>query len=281
MALRHIIDRLVTVIEFEEDSEKLDKAGERIDATRERLDRLGNTFLATGAALVRLRGAGRPGVLERRGPGRQDGDPDRIHLRPDGRRVRELPPLVPDPFRGRDRGRGRHLHPLDLRGFVGEVAAADVRNALHFQQAQLGRAEDVLSTSTSIRQAYERFNIQRGRETLENRDYMDLIARTAQVGEGQAEAFAPAIKRLSQSLAVLGVSELQMAGFLASASQIAPTVEEAGTQIESFFRNLLKTTPIAEKAYERMGTTIGKVQNQVGRGESFEFVGVAADGDHV
>ena len=54
MALRRVIDRVVTEVLFEEDSTKLETTDDRVRRLRGNLDQMGNSLLVVGTALVGL-----------------------------------------------------------------------------------------------------------------------------------------------------------------------------------------------------------------------------------
>ena len=128
----------------------------------------------------------------------------------------------------------------------GAQAIEDVTTAMHFQAAQLGDGEAALSTATTIWQTFRKEAAQAGREVLTTGNIIDLIARTAQVGEGNVEDFSMAIKRVAPNAAALGLTETQFAAMVATISQVAPTVDEGSTQLDSFLTSMVKTTPAAE-----------------------------------
>ena len=271
MALQTILDRLVTVIEFDEQSEELETTQKRVKNLRQDLDQLGNTLIAAGTALAGF------GAFSVKTFADVEHAMDKLATRTGGTFAEmetqygaSIRKMRLDTGVGADEIINTYIRAISA-GITGAEADADVRTAAHFQAAQLGGAEDVLSTATTLWGEYKKVAMETGREVLSVRDHIDLIAKTAQVGEGQAQDFASAFKFVAPLAAELGATETEFASLLATISHVAPSANEGATQLRSFMTALLNTTPQAEKAYEKLGTTILDVRNRLKREGFFQF----------
>ena len=267
MALRRVIDRVVTEVLFEEDSSKLETTDARVQRLRGNLDQMGNSLLVVGTALLALGGnAVRQFANIERGWDRlanRTGNSAEGMMRQyaaASQTVRQETGQSFDDFI-------RTMTKAESANIKGAQAIEDVTTAMHFQAAQLGDGEAALSTATTIWQTFRKEAAQAGREVLTTGNIIDLIARTAQVGEGNVEDFSMAIKRVAPNAAALGLTETQFAAMVATISQVAPTVDEGSTQLDSFLTSMIKTTPAAERAYKKLGTTITEVRERINRGE--------------
>ena len=113
-------------------------------------------------------------------------------------------------------------------GLEGEELLKILRLAAMAQVAGLGAVEEQISSATTAMQAYG----------VAGEEAINKIARAAQIGEGDPEAYAQNMKWLFQSSDTFGISMDSLAGALSVVAQQAPSVETARTQLQSFLRDV-------------------------------------------
>ena len=81
---------------------------------------------------------------------------------------------------------------------------------------------------------------------------MNKMIRAAQVGEGDTEDYARAMKGLFQQAKPAGISIDELAGALAATAQQSKSVSEAETQIKSFIRSIISPSNEAREALKKL-----------------------------
>lgn len=147
------------------------------------------------------------------------------------------------------------------KAISGGVAGVREINALaaegaRFQAAGLGAATDAISATTTVFAQYKDAGI----DTI---DVMNLIARSAQLGEGAVADFSPAFKRLSGTAALLNIDLAELGAIITNISQTAPSVGEGVTQIEGLLKLLIRPSEQARKALEGVGLSVGGLRAQL------------------
>ena len=125
-------------------------------------------------------------------------------------------------------------------GFEGEEAIKLVGAAAKAEASGIGALEDQVSAATTVMTAFGE----------EGETALDMIARAAQVGEGDTEDFANSLKGVTQLAEPMGIEFAELAATLANVSQTAKSVPEAETQLNAFLKALADPSEEARKALE-------------------------------
>lgn len=128
-------------------------------------------------------------------------------------------------------------------GLRGAGALDAVRVAAESAAAGIGGIGDQISAATTLTTI---FGGSAG-------DALDIIARAAQVGEGETQDFAQAMKVVAGFAEALGLEATETAGAMAAISQVAPSVSEGATQLRSFLQSIMAPTDAARKALKGLG----------------------------
>lgn len=114
-------------------------------------------------------------------------------------------------------------------GLSGAAAASVAEAAARAEAAGLGIADTLVSAATTVATAF--------RGELEDAGHaVDVLVSALQRGDGAAQDFAPALKQNALLAARLGVRLTDTAAALSTISNVAPSVSQAGTQLQSFLK---------------------------------------------
>ena len=152
-------------------------------------------------------------------------------------------------------------------GVEGPDVETLLRQATQFETASLGRADLAASAATTVLSLY--------RDEIERTtDAMDLLARTAQSGEGSTAEFSTVFKQALPAAKALKVPLNEAAAALAAISLNAPTAVQGGTQFRSFMQSLEKPTANATRLIEKLSLSFEGLRSRVAAGD---IAGVVRD----
>ena len=136
-------------------------------------------------------------------------------------------------------------------GLEGPAALEAVEVAAQAAAAGIGDISDQVSAATTLVTIFGGTG----------RDALDTIARAAQVGEGETQDFAAAIKGVAGFAEQLGLTAHGTAAGLASISQVAASVPEGMTQFRSFLQSLLSPSEQARREVEALGDSFANLRD--------------------
>jgi TP901 family phage tail tape measure protein len=122
--------------------------------------------------------------------------------------------------------------------------------------AGLGETEVVADAVTSAMNAY-------GPAALSAQKATDVLVATVREGKGEASSFAGVIGNVAAIAAQLGVSFNEVGAALAAETRLGIDAETSATQLNAFFSALLKTTPMAEKALQKVGLSAAGLRQEL------------------
>ena len=129
-----------------------------------------------------------------------------------------------------------------------------VREAAKFTAAGLGDMAEAVSTATT-------FVIAFGDDNITGAQALDAIARAAQLGEGDVADYARALKRTAAYANTAGLSYTELSSAMSTVSQVAPSVDQSGTQLLRFLQVLVKPTDRAREELEKLGYSVDQFRN--------------------
>ena len=142
-------------------------------------------------------------------------------------------------------------------GLSDGIAVELTLRGAQFEAAGLGEAAAVASTATTLMTAF-------GDAALSASRSVDIVARTAQIGEGDVADYASAFKSSAGLANLFGVSIDELSAALAENSKVAATVTTAGTQVEAFLRTFAgPPQKVAVAALEEVGLTFDQLRETI------------------
>ena len=127
-------------------------------------------------------------------------------------------------------------------GVEGEEAIGLVGQAARAEASGIGALTDQISSATTVTTLFG----------IEGEDALDKIAKAAQVGEGDTEDFANALKGVSQAAAPMGIEFDELAAALANVSQTSKSVRVGETQLRAFLLSIVNPSESARESLEEL-----------------------------
>ena len=237
-----VLDKLVVQLSAKEDLAGLDKFEKAADQLLGKLDKLAGVALGVGTVAA----AGVAGALKAFGglEAKIAEVAAKTGLTLDGLKSQYF-----DDLREIQRETGRAdfelwdgLQKAISAGLEGDAALDAVRTAARSAAAGIGEIGDQVSSATTL---LEVFDVTAGTA-------LDVVARAAQVGEGETEHFSQALKGLGAVADSLNFSLYEVAGGLAAISRTAKSVPEGETQFRAFITSLTRATARGQKALDEL-----------------------------
>lgn len=238
-----LLDRLVVELASRADLKGLEKFDKAAEALTDRLDRVGKVAMGIGAvASAALAGAiASFASVEAKAA--------EVAAKT-GLSLEHIRDTYSDALRDIQRETGRSdaelydgLQKALSAGLEGAGALDAVREAARSAAAGIGSISDQVSAATTLMGAFE----------VEASTALDVVARAAQVGEGETQHFANSLKGLAALGESLGFDLYNVAGGLSSISRSAKSVSEGETQFRAFFSALSGRSRAGAKMLEELG----------------------------
>ena len=135
-------------------------------------------------------------------------------------------------------------------GLQDQEAIDAVAESARAAAARIGDISDQVSAATTIMGAFE----------VEAGTALDVVARAAQVGEGETEDFASSLKGLGALGESIGLGLYDVAGGLAAISRSAKSVSEGETQFKAFISAMSGRSRTGAKILEDLGLSFEKLR---------------------
>ena len=128
-------------------------------------------------------------------------------------------------------------------GLEDQEAIDAVAESARAAAARIGEISDQVSAATTIMGAFE----------VSAGTALDVVARAAQVGEGETEDFANSLKGLGALGESIGLGLYDVAGGLAAISRSAKSVSEGETQLKAFIASMSGRSRVGAKLLDDLG----------------------------
>lgn len=245
-----LLDRLVVELGADADLKGMDKFERAADNLLRKMDKLAGVALGVGAAAAAGVAAA---VMKFAG---LDAKIAEVAAKT-GLTMEELKTRYFDDLRAIQRETGATdfalwdgLQKAISAGVGGEEALELVRASAMSAAAGIGEISDQVSSATTLM----------GQFKTAGGLALDVIARAAQVGEGETEDFSQALKGLGAVGSAVGLGLYDVAAGMASISRSAKSVAEGETQFRAFLTSMSGRSRVGAELLEEMGLSFEKLR---------------------